>query len=73
MIMLSLQRICFQVRIMLEPQIAALAAQCAKEHEIKELEEILEEMEAAMKKEGGLFRSWIRNSTRRLPSVRIIS
>lgn len=39
-----------QVRIMLEPQIAALAAQCAKEHEIKELEEILEEMEAAMKK-----------------------
>ncbi len=39
-----------QVRIMLEPQIAALAAQCAKDHEIKELEEILEEMEAAMKK-----------------------
>lgn len=39
-----------QVRIMLEPQIAALAAQCAKEYEIKELEEILEEMEAAMKK-----------------------
>ena len=39
-----------QVRIMLEPQIAALAAQCAKEHEIKELEETLEEMEAAMKK-----------------------
>lgn len=39
-----------QVRLMLEPQIAALAAQCAKEHEIKELEEILEEMEAAMKK-----------------------
>ena len=39
-----------QVRILLEPQIAALAAQCAKEHEIKELEEILEEMEAAMKK-----------------------
>ena len=39
-----------QVRIMLEPQIAALAAQCAKEQEIKELEEILEEMEAAMKK-----------------------
>ena len=31
-----------QVRIMLEPQIAALAAQCAKEHEIKELEEILD-------------------------------
>ena len=39
-----------QVRIMLEPQIAALAAQWAKENEIKELEEILEEMEAAMKK-----------------------
>ena len=39
-----------QVRIMLEPQIAALAAQCAKEHEIRELEDILEEMEAAMKK-----------------------
>lgn len=39
-----------QVRIMLEPQIAALAAQCAKAHEIRELEEILEEMEAAMKK-----------------------
>ena len=39
-----------QVRIMLEPQIAALAAQCAQEHEIRELEEILEEMEAAMKK-----------------------
>ena len=39
-----------QVRIMLEPQIAALAAQCAKENEIKELEGILEEMEAAMKK-----------------------
>ena len=43
-----------QVRIMLEPQIAALAAQCAKEHEIKELEEILEEMEAAMKKAKSL-------------------
>ena len=27
-----------QVRIMLEPQIAALAAQCAKEHEIRELD-----------------------------------
>ena len=36
-----------QVRIMLEPQIAALAAQCAKEHEIRELEEILEEDEKA--------------------------
>lgn len=46
----KLTRDLLQVRIMLEPQIAALAAQCAKEHEIKELEEILEEMEAAMKK-----------------------
>ena len=46
----KLTRELLQVRIMLEPQIAALAAQCAKEHEIKELEEILEEMEAAMKK-----------------------
>ena len=44
----KLTRDLLQVRIMLEPQIAALAAQCAKEHEIKELEEILEEMEAAM-------------------------
>ena len=43
----KLTRDLLQVRIMLEPQIAALAAQCAKEHEI---EEILEEMEAAMKK-----------------------
>ena len=42
----KLTRDLLQVRIMLEPQIAALAAQCAKEHEIKELEEILEEMEA---------------------------
>ena len=47
---IKLTRDLLQVRIMLEPQIAALAAQCAKEHEIKELEEILEEMEAAMKK-----------------------
>ena len=46
----KLTRDLLQVRIMLEPQIAALAAQCAKEHEIRELEEILEEMEAAMKK-----------------------
>ena len=46
----KLTRDLLQVRIMLEPQIAALAAQCAKENEIKELEEILEEMEAAMKK-----------------------
>ena len=46
----KLTRDLLQVRIMLEPQIAALAAQCAKEHEIKELGEILEEMEAAMKK-----------------------
>ena len=43
----KLTRDLLQVRIMLEPQIAALAAQCAKEHEIKD---ILEEMEAAMKK-----------------------
>ena len=43
----KLTRDLLQVRIMLEPQIAALAAQCAKEHEIRELEEILEEMEAA--------------------------
>ena len=42
-----------QVRIMLEPQIAALAAQCAKENEIKELEEILEEknLEEELRKE----------------------
>ena len=46
----KLTRALLQVRIMLQTQIAALAAQCAKEHEIKELEEILEEMEAAMKK-----------------------
>lgn len=46
----KLTRDLLQVRIMLEPQIAALAAQCAKEHEIRELEEILEELEAAMKK-----------------------
>lgn len=46
----KLTRDLLQVRIMLEPQIAALAAQCAKEHEIRELEEILEEMEAVMKK-----------------------
>ena len=46
----KLTRDLLQVRIMLEPQIAELAAQCAKEHEIRELEEILEEMEAAMKK-----------------------
>ena len=46
----KLTRDLLQVRIMLEPQIAALAAQCAKEHEIRELEEILEEMEEAMKK-----------------------
>ena len=46
----KLTRDLLQVRIMLEPQIAALAAQCANEHEIRELEEILEEMEAAMKK-----------------------
>lgn len=46
----KLTRDLLQVRIMLEPQIAALAAQCAKEHEIRELEDILEEMEAAMKK-----------------------
>ena len=52
-----------QVRIMLEPQIAALAAQCAKEHEIKELEEILEEMEAAMKKLDTKFHTKIAQCT----------
>ena len=39
-----------QVRVMLEPPIAALAAQCAKEKEIEELGEILKEMEAAMER-----------------------
>lgn len=39
-----------QVRLMLEPQIAALAAQSAKKEDLLELEEILKEMETAMEK-----------------------
>ena len=39
-----------QVRIMIEPPLAALAAQCAEEKEIEELGEILKEMERAMEK-----------------------
>ncbi len=39
-----------QVRLMLEPQIAALAAQCAGETDIEELGAILGEMEEAMEK-----------------------
>lgn len=39
-----------QVRLMLEPQIAALAAQCAGEKDIEELGAILGEMEEAMEK-----------------------
>lgn len=46
----KLTRDLLQVRLMLEPQIAALAAQCAGEKEIEELGGILKEMEAAMEK-----------------------
>lgn len=46
----KLTRDLLQVRVMLEPQITALAAQCAGEEEIRELEEILETMEAAIEK-----------------------
>lgn len=41
-----------QVRVILEPPIAALAAQCAGEQEIQELEGILKEMESVMEKKG---------------------
>lgn len=46
----KLTRDLLQVRLMLEPQIAALAAQCAGERDIEELGAILREMEAAMEK-----------------------
>lgn len=39
-----------QVRVMIEPPIAALAAQCATEEDVAELGAILEQMEAAMRK-----------------------
>lgn len=39
-----------QVRVMIEPPIAALAAQCATAQDVKELEEILIEMESVMNK-----------------------
>lgn len=39
-----------QVRLILEPPIAALAAQCAKEEEVEELRSILEKMEDVMRK-----------------------
>ena len=39
-----------QVRLMIEPPIAALAAQCATEHDIAELLAFLEAMESAMRK-----------------------
>lgn len=46
----KLTRDLLQVRLMLEPQIAALAAQCAGETDIEELGAILGEMEEAMEK-----------------------
>lgn len=48
----KLTRDLLQVRIMLEPQIAGLAAQCAKEADIEELAAILREMELVMEKRG---------------------
>lgn len=39
-----------QVRAMIEPPIAALAAQCATDQDVKELEEILEQMERAIRR-----------------------
>ena len=46
----KLTRDLLQVRIMLEPQIAGLAAQRAKEEDIEELALILREMELVMEK-----------------------
>ena len=46
----KLTRDLLQVRIMLEPQIAGLAAQRAKEEDIEELASILREMELVMEK-----------------------
>lgn len=39
-----------QVRAMIEPQIAALAAQCASDEDVRELEAVLEQMEDAIRK-----------------------
>lgn len=46
----KLTRDLLQVRVMIEPPISALAAQCATEKDIEELEKILVEMEGVMKR-----------------------
>ena len=62
-----------QVRIMLEPQIAGLAAQRAKEEDIEKLASIFKgEMELVMEKKE-IIRTWIQNfPTRKLPNALII-
>ena len=67
----KLTRDLLQVRIMLEPQIAGLAAQRAKEEDIEELALILREMELVMEKKE-IIRTWIQNFTRKLPNALII-
>ena len=67
----KLTRDLLQVRIMLEPQIAGLAAQRAKEEDIEKLASILREMELVMEKKE-IIRTWIQNFTRKLPNALII-
>ena len=59
----KLTRDLLRVRIMLEPQIAGLAAQRAKEEDIEEFASILREMELVMEKKE-IIRTWIQNFTR---------
>lgn len=49
----KLTRDLIQIRIILEPPIAALAAQCATDRDIRELAAILDKMEHIMEKRGG--------------------
>ena len=67
----KLTRDLLRVRIMLEPQIAGLAAQRAKEEDIEEFASILREMELVMEKKE-IIRTWIQNFTRKLPNALII-
>jgi len=60
----KLTRDLIQVRIILEPPIAALAAQCALPQDIRELEEILEQMEEQMRRRQGYSKLDVRFHTK---------
>jgi DNA-binding FadR family transcriptional regulator len=58
-----------QIRVIIEPPISALAAQCATPQDIAELEVILDKMESVIRKRA-ITPRWTSIFTRRSPSAR---